>query len=216
MRAGLSLRGPIRRYVRFRVVGNRCDRGRGAGCDRSQGSAGRPPCHQRLREESAPHGRGVPDPCRRDDARRGSERTSRDSLNQIRNFDFRGTVEKAIDPDGSLRDTMAANPLDPLPSAAAGSGTGEAAANEPAPDENLPEPEPPPPGSRSMRRLSYRPPCNALRGRGRPRCRRRLLSFRRSPCSNVRRRPDAEIHRTHEDSPWPQLRTTRSTTSRCR
>src|SRR5580658_9371078 len=66
----------------------------------------------------------------------------KDSLNQIRNFDFRGTVEKAIDPDGSLRDTMAANPLDPLPNAASGLGTGEAAANEPAPDENLPEPEP--------------------------------------------------------------------------
>src|SRR6201999_1518626 len=41
----------------------------------------------------------------------------KDSLNQIRNFDFRGTVEKAIDPDHSLRDTFAGNPLDP-------SGTG--------------------------------------------------------------------------------------------
>jgi sec-independent protein translocase protein TatB len=64
----------------------------------------------------------------------------KDSINEIRNFDFRGTVEKAIDPDRSLRDAFSAEPL--APSAA---GTGEAAASEPAPDENEPEPEPRPP-----------------------------------------------------------------------
>ena len=37
----------------------------------------------------------------------------KDSLNQIRNFDFRSTVEKAIDPDHTLRDTFAGSPLDP-------------------------------------------------------------------------------------------------------
>jgi len=63
----------------------------------------------------------------------------KDSINQIRNFDFRGTVEKAIDPDNSLRDTFAADPLPPA------AHEGEIAASEPAPDEHLPEPEPPPP-----------------------------------------------------------------------
>jgi sec-independent protein translocase protein TatB len=69
----------------------------------------------------------------------------KDSLNQIRNFDFRGTVEKAIDPDRSLRDTFTANPLDPMPAATGDAAAGELAAGEPAPDENVPEPEPAPP-----------------------------------------------------------------------
>jgi sec-independent protein translocase protein TatB len=42
----------------------------------------------------------------------------RDSINQIRNFDFKGTVERAVDPDGSLRSTFASNPLDPVTPAA--------------------------------------------------------------------------------------------------
>ncbi len=41
----------------------------------------------------------------------------RDSINQIRNFDFKGTVERAVDPDGSLRSTFASNPLEPTQSA---------------------------------------------------------------------------------------------------
>jgi sec-independent protein translocase protein TatB len=67
----------------------------------------------------------------------------KDSLNQIRNFDFRGTVEKAIDPDHTLRDTFSGNPLEPSTST-----TGETAVSEPVPDEHLPEPEPPPPPAR--------------------------------------------------------------------
>jgi sec-independent protein translocase protein TatB len=66
----------------------------------------------------------------------------KDSFNQIRNFDFRSTVEKAIDPDHSLRDTFAANPLEPAVGSIA---EGEAAASEPVPDEYDLEPEPPPP-----------------------------------------------------------------------
>jgi sec-independent protein translocase protein TatB len=64
----------------------------------------------------------------------------KDSINEIRNFDFRGTAEKAIDPDRSLRDAFSAGPL--APSTAA---NGEIAASEPVPDENEPEPEPRPP-----------------------------------------------------------------------
>ncbi|MBV9785552.1 MAG: twin-arginine translocase subunit TatB [Acidisphaera sp.] len=40
----------------------------------------------------------------------------RDQINQIRRFDFRGEVERAVDPDGSLRSTLATNPLAPTPS----------------------------------------------------------------------------------------------------
>lgn len=37
----------------------------------------------------------------------------RDSINEIRNFDIKGTVERAVDPDGSLRSTFETNPLMP-------------------------------------------------------------------------------------------------------
>ncbi len=39
----------------------------------------------------------------------------RNSISEIRNFDFKGTVERAVDPDGSLRSTLATNPLTPDP-----------------------------------------------------------------------------------------------------
>ena len=67
----------------------------------------------------------------------------KDSFNEIRNFDFRSTVEKAIDPDHTLRDTFSTNPLDPVTTTAGSSG--EAAVSEPAVDEYDLEPEPPPP-----------------------------------------------------------------------
>lgn len=37
----------------------------------------------------------------------------RSSINEIRNFDIRGQIEKAVDADGSLRATFAENPLEP-------------------------------------------------------------------------------------------------------
>jgi sec-independent protein translocase protein TatB len=37
----------------------------------------------------------------------------RSSINEIRNFDVRGHIEKAVDADGSLRATFAENPLAP-------------------------------------------------------------------------------------------------------
>jgi len=42
----------------------------------------------------------------------------RNSINDIRQFDFRTEVEKAIDPDGSIRDTFSGNPLEPATTAA--------------------------------------------------------------------------------------------------
>jgi sec-independent protein translocase protein TatB len=37
----------------------------------------------------------------------------RDQINELRNFDIKGEMEKAVDPDGSLRQTFATNPLEP-------------------------------------------------------------------------------------------------------
>jgi len=64
----------------------------------------------------------------------------KDSINSIRNFDFRSTVENTIDPDRGLRDTFSGNPLEPTAAAA-----GEAAVSEPVPNDYDVEPEPPPP-----------------------------------------------------------------------
>jgi sec-independent protein translocase protein TatB len=41
----------------------------------------------------------------------------RNQINEIRNFDLRGEVERQVDPDGSLRDTFASNPLEPAAAA---------------------------------------------------------------------------------------------------
>ncbi len=38
----------------------------------------------------------------------------RDGLNKIRNFDFKGTVERAVDPDRALRDSFS-TPFEPTP-----------------------------------------------------------------------------------------------------
>lgn len=39
----------------------------------------------------------------------------REQINEIRNFDVRGEVERAVDSDGSLRATFTNNPLEPTP-----------------------------------------------------------------------------------------------------
>lgn len=39
----------------------------------------------------------------------------RNSINEIRSFDLKGTVERAVDPDGSLRSTLASRPFAPDP-----------------------------------------------------------------------------------------------------
>src|SRR5580658_580776 len=59
----------------------------------------------------------------------------KDSLNEIRNFDFRGTVEKAIDPDRTLRDTFAADPLAPASGVNGAASETVAAVSEPEPDD---------------------------------------------------------------------------------
>lgn len=56
----------------------------------------------------------------------------RSHINDIRNFDVRGHLERAVDPDGSLRDTFASNPLEPtVPTAATAAAVEEIAVSEP-------------------------------------------------------------------------------------
>jgi sec-independent protein translocase protein TatB len=73
----------------------------------------------------------------------------RSHINDIRNFDVRGHLERAVDPDGSLRETFASNPLEPTVPAAASTPVAaveEIAVSEPAvlelerPVEVTPEP----------------------------------------------------------------------------
>jgi sec-independent protein translocase protein TatB len=72
----------------------------------------------------------------------------RDQISELRNFDVKSMVEQTVDPDHSLRDTFATNPLDPvIPPAADTSAepriNGELALAEPErPDEALTAPEP--------------------------------------------------------------------------
>ena len=73
----------------------------------------------------------------------------RNSLNEIRQFDFRSEVEKAVDPDGSIRNTFASNPLEPATTGAAAAVTSveeiavaEQSASEPAITEVAPAPQP--------------------------------------------------------------------------
>lgn len=47
----------------------------------------------------------------------------KNQIDEIRNFDIKGEIENAVDPDGSLRETFASNPLEP----GGGASTGEAA-----------------------------------------------------------------------------------------
>ncbi len=49
----------------------------------------------------------------------------RNSINEVRSFDIKSTIEKAIDPDHKIRDTFAQNPLEPLSSAATAPDIGE-------------------------------------------------------------------------------------------
>jgi sec-independent protein translocase protein TatB len=64
----------------------------------------------------------------------------RASINEIRNFDIRGEIEKTIDADGSIRSTFASDPL--APTAAAATSVEEIAVAEPVVAEIAPPEEP--------------------------------------------------------------------------
>ncbi len=68
----------------------------------------------------------------------------RQQINEIRSFDLKGTVERAIDPDGALRDTFTSNPLEPEQSAGATSAGSAAVTEETAEATETGEPGEPP------------------------------------------------------------------------
>ena len=55
----------------------------------------------------------------------------KDSLNEIRNFDLKGIVEKHVDGDGSLRSTLSEDPFNPVPAVEVAPSEPESAAAEP-------------------------------------------------------------------------------------
>ncbi len=65
----------------------------------------------------------------------------RSSINEIRNFDIKGELEKTIDADGSIRATFATNPLEPTPTVVTPTSVEEIAVSEPAVGEIAPPEE---------------------------------------------------------------------------
>src|SRR5450755_357850 len=62
----------------------------------------------------------------------------RSQINDIRNFDIKGEIEKAVDEDGSLKQTLSGNPLEPVWSPpSTDSVVPEVAAPEPVVEEPL-------------------------------------------------------------------------------
>lgn len=70
----------------------------------------------------------------------------RDSFNEIRNFDIKGELEKAVDGDGKIREALSADPLHPTPAPLADGAAVEAqlGAVDLAPPVEVPVEEPPP------------------------------------------------------------------------
>jgi sec-independent protein translocase protein TatB len=64
----------------------------------------------------------------------------RASINEIRNFDVRGEIERTIDADGSIRSAFASNPLEP--SVPAATSVEEIAVSEPVIEQPVPIEEP--------------------------------------------------------------------------
>jgi sec-independent protein translocase protein TatB len=65
----------------------------------------------------------------------------RDGVRQIRNFDLRGTIEKAVDPDGAIKNTLAEDPFAAAPTWQAPDNPRLAEKTDAAPE--LPPPPPP-------------------------------------------------------------------------
>jgi sec-independent protein translocase protein TatB len=92
----------------------------------------------------------------------------RSSINEIRNFDIRGEIERTVDADGSIRATFASNPLEPAGSAAAVTSVEEVAVAEPAIEAEpspVEEPVVAPPASRVPDTPAFVPPNFVLAAR---------------------------------------------------
>ena len=186
-------------HVRFRLVGNCLDRRRRADRDRPQGHARRDPHRHRHDQEGAPHGRRIPDPCRRDGARgrpgRREEGIQRHPQLGPVQRDREGTSIRT----GRIRNTFDDNPLEPtypaVPGAAEVSTLAEVTVVAPPGARRCrpeaPAAEPPNRKRRSRRpssRRAWSPPPPPMAGRSRPS---RPRSFPLKPCCNAspRRRP---------------------------
>ena len=66
----------------------------------------------------------------------------KESLNEIRNFDLKGIVEKHVDGDGSLRATLTEDPFNPTPAVETASTETEQPTVEPLPEIVAPPAEP--------------------------------------------------------------------------
>jgi sec-independent protein translocase protein TatB len=85
----------------------------------------------------------------------------RSSINEIRNFDIRGEIERTVDADGSLRATFASNPLEPAAAAAPVTSVEEVAVAERMIEpEAMPvhEPEPVSPAASRPQAPAFVPP----------------------------------------------------------
>jgi sec-independent protein translocase protein TatB len=67
----------------------------------------------------------------------------RSSINEIRNFDIRGEIERTVDADGSIRATLASNPMEPAAPVAAVTSVEEIAVAERAAEPQSPPVEEP-------------------------------------------------------------------------
>jgi len=85
----------------------------------------------------------------------------RDQLNELRNFDIKGELEKAVDPDGTLRQTFTENPLEPSPAPVAVETAAEPVIAAPVPEEPTGPPVPafiPPQIARPPAAPAFMPP----------------------------------------------------------
>jgi len=86
----------------------------------------------------------------------------KNSINEIRNFDLKSEMERTVDPDGTLRDTFAGNPLDPTPTETTPLESAPEAIGptEPTPDLALAEPADAPPACTQTARMppAFMPP----------------------------------------------------------
>jgi sec-independent protein translocase protein TatB len=150
----------------------------------------------------------------------------RSQINEIRSFDFRSVVEKEIDKDGSIRSTFRDDPIgNPLKDAFDGKPAEGGAVVTPPPagaTRRHPRRRRPPPSShpgrcrrcppRACRRPRRPPPLPSCRPRLRPPRRQRRCRPRPPRRRRPARPPPSDARRT----PCRVIRTTRSTTSRCR
>ena len=85
----------------------------------------------------------------------------RDQLNELRNFDIKGELEKAVDPDGTIRQTFSEHPLEPTQAPVTVEAPAEPVIAAPVPEEPTGPPVPafiPPQIARPPAAPAFMPP----------------------------------------------------------